>query len=67
MQTYKLFRFFVLDSTGPKKRTLRRGLTLREAQRHCQNPESSSLTCKLSRNVKRTKERGPWIDMFTKE
>lgn len=66
MQTYKLFRFFVLD-IGPKRRTLRRGLTLREAQRHCQNPESSSLTCKLPRNVKRTKERGPWIDMFTKE
>jgi hypothetical protein len=63
METYKIVRMFMRGS----RRTIKRELLLQEAQQHCKDPETSSRTCKLSRNVKRTKMHGPWFDGFTKE
>ena len=60
---YKIVRSFLNHS----KRLIKRGLTLAEAQRHCQDPETSSKTCKLSRNVQRTKVFGPWFDGYEHE
>lgn len=49
------------------KRTIKRGLTLEQAQAHCSNPETSSSTCKLSRNKMRTKLYGAWFDGYERE
>jgi hypothetical protein len=50
--------------TSRKKRTIKKGLTLEEAQAHCQDPETSSRTCTEYANVKRTKEKGMWFDGY---
>jgi hypothetical protein len=39
--------------------------TLDEAQRHCSDPETSSITAKSARAVRRTKARGYWMDTYT--
>lgn len=57
---YKIVRSFFKGG----KRTVKSGLTLAEAQAHCQNPETSSSTCKLARNKARTRARGPWFDGY---
>ena len=57
---YKVIRFFFNGG----KRVVKRGLTLEEAQRHCQDPETSSSTCRLAVNRRRTKQRGPWFDGY---
>jgi hypothetical protein len=61
--TYKIVRFFMNHS----KRTIATGLSLNEAQEHCNDPETSSRTCKKSENIKRTKKHGPWFDGYTAE
>ena len=43
------------------------GLTLEEAQAHCNDPETSSSTCTKSAGRKRTKTYGPWFDGYEKE
>jgi hypothetical protein len=48
----------------PENREIKRGLTLEEAQAHCSDPETSSSTCKLPENVKRTEDFGPWFDGY---
>ncbi len=48
-------------------RTIRSGLTFSEAREHCSNPETSSSTCKLARNVRRTERMGQWFDGFEEE
>ena len=58
--SYKIIRFFFNGG----KRVIKRGLTLEEAQRHCSDPETSSSTCKLAVNRRRTKARGPWFDGY---
>jgi hypothetical protein len=58
---YKIIRFFHRGD----KRTVKSGLTLAEAQAHCQNPETSSSTCKGAAGKRRTRERGPWFDGYT--
>ncbi len=59
---YKIVRMYFGDTPN---RTIKTGLTLEEAQAHCQNPETSSQTCKKPRNVRRTKIHGPWFDGYT--
>ena len=61
--SFKIVRFYFKNG----KRTLKTGLSLEQAQAHCQDPETSSSTCKLARNVRRTRERGPWFDGYTEE
>ena len=57
---YKVIRFYFNGG----KRVVKRGLTLEQAQTHCQNPETSSSTCKMAVNRRRTKNRGPWFDGY---
>lgn len=61
--TYKIVRNYFNESST----IIKRGLTLEEAQAHCRNPETSSSTCKLPRNVRRTERLGPWFDGYTEE
>lgn len=63
MEYYKVVRFY----QNGNKRTIKTGLTLFEAQEHCKDPETSSRTCKLTRNVRRTKQNGPWFDGYIQE
>lgn len=63
VQTYRIVRFYQRGG----RRTIRRGLTLEQAQRHCKDPETSSTTCRLARNVRRTRRLGPWFDGYTEE
>jgi hypothetical protein len=48
-------------------RTIKRGLTLQEAQAHCRDPESSSATATSSAAKARTRKMGPWFDGYDKE
>jgi hypothetical protein len=63
--TYKIVRMYF--SRSVPSRTIKRGLTLEEAQEHCRDPETSSQTCTEYANVKRTRERGPWFDGYERE
>jgi len=64
MGTYKIIRFY-RDSYG--KRTIETGLTLKQAQAHCNNPETSSRTCTSIEGKRRAKKFGAWFDGYTKE
>jgi len=46
------------------KRTIKSGLTLEEAQAHCQDPDTSSRTATSAAARKRTRDRGPWFDGY---
>lgn len=56
MDNYKVVRFY---SDNRVKRTVRTGLTLEEAQEHCNDPESSSRTTTTD------DEPGTWFDGYT--
>ena len=65
MTTYKIVRGYLWrDITS---RTIKRGLTLEEAQAHCCDKETSSRTCKLPTNVAHTEKYGPWFDGYTED
>jgi len=55
---YTIYRFY---ADGRNRRLMRKGLTLRQAQEHCSDPETSSKTA--------TKKRGgcncEWFDGYT--
>lgn len=63
--SYKIIRFYFNDDIS--NRVVKRGLTLDEAQAHCQDPETSSSTCQKRANVKRTEQRGKWFDGYEKD
>jgi hypothetical protein len=68
MTTYKIVRsFMVASSSLRKRRAIRTGLTLEEAQAHCRDPETSSKTATNSAAKARTKRYGPWFDSYTEE
>ena len=52
---YKIVRMFTHRETGPgghvatHRRTIEKGLTLAEAQAHCNDRETSSRTCRRDR------------------
>ncbi len=54
MPTYKIIRF----RFEGRNRTIKRGLTLEEAQEHCKDPETSGSTCSD------LKKRGMWFDGY---
>lgn len=60
---YKIVRFYFKGGS----RVIVRGLTLEEAQQHCQDPETSSSTCTKYHNRQRTKRLGPWFDGYTED
>jgi len=63
MTSYKIMRLYFHASP----RTIKRNLTLEEAQAHCSDPETSSSTCVKAANKRRTKRLGPWFDGYIEE
>lgn len=59
---YKIVRIY-FKSDYPR-RTVKSGLTLEQAQAHCNDPETSSSTCTKAAGKRRTRERGPWFDSY---
>ncbi len=57
---YKIIRFRQRGGS----RVVKKGLTLEQAQAHCADKETSSSTCQLAINRRRTKEGGPWFDGY---
>jgi hypothetical protein len=60
MQTFRIVRLFMRD----RPRTIARGLTFEQVVVHCQDKETSSSTCRLAVNKRRTRRCGPWFDSF---
>ena len=65
MTTYRIVRCYMKD--GRPFRTVKRGLTLEQAQAHCRSPETSSKTATSAAARRRTKERGPWFDGYDED
>ncbi len=61
---YKIVRMFCRDIPS---RTIKKGLTLEEAQAHCRDPETSYKTCTESRRKAYTRKMGPWFDAYDNE
>jgi hypothetical protein len=65
MSTYRIVRCYTND--GHRPRTIKRGLTLEQAQAHCRSPETSSRTATSAAARRRTKARGPWFDAYDED
>jgi hypothetical protein len=65
MTTYKIVRFYA--DRDKRRRTIERGLSLDEAQAHCNDPETSSTTCTSAAGRRRTRTHGDWFDGYTEE
>jgi hypothetical protein len=61
-QRYRVVRFYA--NANMRRRTLRQGVTLETAQRHCLDPETNSQTAKGYAARKRTEALGPWFDGY---
>lgn len=62
-KTYKVIRFF---NNAPNI-VIKTGLTLEEAQEHCNNPETSSRTAKGLVEHTLTRNFGQWFDGYEEE
>ncbi len=58
--SYRVVRFY--RDHPLRRRIIRRGLTLAQAQAHCSDPETSSSTCVRPENRRRTRRLGAWFD-----
>ena len=65
MPTYKIVRQYL--NHYRRSRTLRRGLTLAEAQAHCRDSETSSSTAASPAARYHTANCGPWFDGYDAE
>lgn len=65
MQTYKIVRHYF--DAGINKRIMARGLTLEQAQKWCNDPETSSSTATSSAARARTRRVGEWFDGYSAE
>jgi len=65
MTTYSITRMFQ-DGTLSSQ-LIRTGLTLKQAQAHCSNPETSSSTATSPAARERTERFGPWFDGYDAE
>ena len=65
MASYKIVRNYF--RAGIRKRTIKTGLTLAQAQAHCSNRETSSSTCTNKVGKARTRMVGPWFDGYSEE
>ena len=61
MSTYQIIRFF----KGEDSEVIEKGLTLEEAQEHCNDPETSSSTATSDAAEYITKTWGAWFDGYT--
>jgi hypothetical protein len=59
---YKVVRFY-FDRPG-YRRTIETRLTLKEAQDHCSDPETSSSTATSKAAKARTRRMGKWFDGY---
>ncbi len=60
---YKIVRNYFDSDRRP--RTIKRGLTLEQAQQHCQDPETSSSTCTTAAAKAITRRNGRWFDGYS--
>ena len=65
MQTYKIIRIYQNDME--EREVIDTGLTLEQAQEHCNDPETSSRTATGKAGVALTKKHGEWFDAYYKE
>lgn len=63
--SYTVSRMYFSDDYPTE--TIKRGLTLEEAQAHCRDPETSSSTATRPEHKLLTKERGSWFDGYKEE
>ena len=63
--SYRIVRMY--RSAGIRRRTIRRGLMLAEAQAHCSDPETSSRTATGAAATARTRRLGDWFDGYEEE
>ena len=66
--TYKVVRFYLdrgLETS--RRRTIKKGLTLEEAQTHCRDPNTSSNTATTAYAKRITRRYGAWFDGYVKE
>ena len=61
MKYYKIIRLF---ERRRGVEVIRRGLTLAEARRHCNDPESSSMTSTCPKVKAKAKRWGRWFDAY---
>lgn len=61
---YRIVRFFYNHPNGTRRRVIKSGLTLDQAQSHCRDPQSSSRTCSGARLSAYTRRNGPWFDGY---
>ena len=59
---YKIVRMFMHEKH--RKQTIKTGLTMEEAQAHCQDPETSSRTATSAKAKRYTAQHGPWFDGY---
>ena len=64
-ETFKVVRYYFSDDMDSE--VILTGLTLEQAQAHCQNPQTSSQTATVASAVRRTEKYGPWFDGYTSE
>ena len=50
-----------------RDQVIKRGLTLSEAQAHCNDPETSYKTCRNNAGQARTQRVGPWFDGYEQD
>jgi hypothetical protein len=68
MDMYTVNRHFFGDDKAPgRKLTVKRKLTLQQAQEHCNDKEASSRTAVSEDARRRTRRYGPWFDGYEKE
>ncbi len=64
MKQYNIVRFFS-DRTRPQ--IIIRGVTLEEAQVHCEDINTSSRTCYTKSGLARTRRHGAWFDGYREQ
>ena len=65
MSTYTITRFY--QDREIEREEIATGLTLEEAQEHCNDPETSSTTATSDEATERTERCGPWFDGYGEE
>lgn len=65
MKTYSIIIFYA--DLGKENEVLATGLTLEEAQEHCQGSETSSRSATGEEARKRTELHGPWFHGYSEE
>jgi hypothetical protein len=63
MKTYKIIRSFMHHPSE----VIEEGLSLKEAQEHCKDPETSSSRCTSAEGIALTARKGPWFDGYDEE